>query len=420
LSKIDRPYEQSKEDMQRCVFQGAAVRFAVVALFSMRAFASLTATGVLGTPEHGQQIVITGYGFGTNTLFYLLEDVESGVFQPSWGSTKNLAVSGAHQRTPYSQHNAHLNFTATQGDGFFSGPNSPNSSQWYVSYYCLFDANWDWGTTASGGTNAFLANGKVLRFWNSSSSINENFLVSYLGSQNSLVYNMEYVAGPSASGSYIGAARQKLNKGQYHHIQAEFIENTTLRASNGQFRLWIDSVLVANKTNIVTREDFVEFKRVGVIGFDSAWGPGPGENDEQPNDYYIDDIFLHDSIVRVELCATASYDGGHREDQRINHWSETTIGITVNQGSFTNGATVFVFITKSDGTRNEVGIPIRIGTHLGLRHSGSNVVVEWKDPTFRLQTTTNLSGPWNDVMGSPPSPFTNRALGHGTYYRLAR
>jgi len=178
--------------------------------------------------------------------------------------------------------------------------------------------------------------------------------------------------------------------------------------------------LVANKTNIVTREDFIEFKRVGVIGFDSVWGPGPGENDEQPNDYHIDDVFLHDSIVRFEFCATASYDGGHREDQRIDHWSDTTIGITVNQGSFTNGATVFAFITTSDGTRNEVGIPIRIGTHLGLRHSGSNVVVEWKDPTFRLQTTTNLSGPWSNVTGSPPSPFTNRALGHETYYRLAR
>ena len=43
---------------------------------------------------------------------------------------------------------------------------------------------------------------------------------------------------------------------------------------------------------------------------------------------------------------------------------------------------------------------------LQIQSAGTNVVVNWSDPTLGIQSTTNLTSPFVDVVGATP-PYTN-------------
>ena len=54
-------------------------------------------------------------------------------------------------------------------------------------------------------------------------------------------------------------------------------------------------------------------------------------------------------------------------------------------------------------------------THLSIVMSGGKVVISW--PTGTLQSATNVSGPYINVVGTPASPYTNSVSGTQLYYR---
>jgi len=301
-----------------------------------------------------------GSGFGTrDTTLLIFDRFDQGEFSPAWGNVNDLTISASHQRTPFSCCNGHLNFTSASRRGFFQGPSSPVASQWYVSYWFYLDQNWDWGTTGYGGDNQFLSNIKVFRMWNASTSIDENFLVSYAGWVDSWIFNMEYVAGPSSNGKYVGLARERMSRGQWHHFQFEFAENSVVRASDGRFRMWLDGKLLADRSDLLTREDFSQLKRAAVIGFDAVWGTSSGESDDSPNDFYIHDPLIATSWARVELANAPIYlQATHREDQIVTNWSDSAIVLTVNQGSFASDTGLYLFVLDADGQVNSPGFPV--------------------------------------------------------------
>jgi hypothetical protein len=77
---------------------------------------------------------------------------------------------------------------------------------------------------------------------------------------------------------------------------------------------------------------------------------------------YWDDIYLDNSWARVEIGDKADYDScTHREIQVPSSWSENSTTVTVNQGSFINGKPLYLYVVDADGNVNDRGYPIVFG-----------------------------------------------------------
>lgn len=77
---------------------------------------------------------------------------------------------------------------------------------------------------------------------------------------------------------------------------------------------------------------------------------------------YLDDIYIDNTRARVEIGDTAFWGNNtHREVQIPTTWSSDSITVTINQGSFNNGDTAYLFVVDENGEVNTNGYPITIG-----------------------------------------------------------
>jgi hypothetical protein len=106
-----------------------------------------------------------------------------------------------------------------------------------------------------------------------------------------------------------------------------------------------------------------------------------------------------------------------------------TAGITPTLGNTVLGQRTDGSFNTFEGTIDDTAIykyalsPLQIQNHylnttrLSIVGSGSNVVITW--PTGTLQSSTNVSGPYLNVGGSPSSPYTNSVSGtQQKFYRV--
>lgn len=306
-------------------------------------------SGVSGT-------TISGSSFGTKTQAQPLsfDGFEDGVIDTTpdigtnWQSTylTELTTSGGVRHSGSSYHGG-KNFT-TDGTVGVTSNNSVLSEKWYVSWWWKVDSNWDWGDgTCGDDQNQHLSNIKVFRVWNPG-AIDENFVVATQGWGDTLISNNEYI-GPSNVDYFEGNYQTNWTKNTWHHFQFEYSENSAVGESDGIFRMWRDGVLVQETTDLETREDYSELKRVSLAGFYNSWGANDLSN--LPDTFYIDDIYVDTTWSRVEVGNNALYGScTHREIQIPTSWSDTSITVSWNQGSFANNETCYLFVVDSDGT----------------------------------------------------------------------
>lgn len=118
-----------------------------------------------------------------------------------------------------------------------------------------------------------------------------------------------------------------------------------------------DQVYSYTGVNVITGETVYNTAYGFGIGFARVRSTGKLETDR----YWIDDIYIDNTKARVMLGDNATFANcTHREIQIPHTWSDTSIGVTVNTGSFNNGDGVYLFVVDSDGTASE-GYPVQIG-----------------------------------------------------------
>jgi hypothetical protein len=106
----------------------------------------------------------------------------------------------------------------------------------------------------------------------------------------------------------------------------------------------------------------------------------------------------------------------------INPSSQSSPSVTVTNNASVNGISTYAFRTTG-GSAGVVSLSyLKIGTtfdsvfpSLSVQPSGTNVIVNWSDPTLGIQSTTNLSSPFADVLGATP-PYTNNASTNNTLF----
>jgi hypothetical protein len=79
---------------------------------------------------------------------------------------------------------------------------------------------------------------------------------------------------------------------------------------------------------------------------------------------YYDDIYVQTGTqARVELCAESTWAGKkHCEIQVPSDWSDNSVTLAANQGSFTNGQQAYLYVIDSSGALNSSGYPVTIGS----------------------------------------------------------
>jgi hypothetical protein len=89
---------------------------------------------------------------------------------------------------------------------------------------------------------------------------------------------------------------------------------------------------------------------------------------------YYDDVYLSSTQARVEIGDALTWENcTHREIQVPTAWSSSSITVTVNQGSFKNGDSAYLFVVDGDGNVSN-GYPITIGNAPPSPPSGLKIV----------------------------------------------
>jgi hypothetical protein len=192
--------------------------------------------------------------------------------------------------------------------------------------------------------------------------------------------------------------------------------NNPWTESNGIIKVWLDCEVGIDKNDYrhaYIDGKFVDF-RLGHMaqGFTStakAW---------------FDDLYIATTQARVEIGNNASWTNcTHREIQIPSAWSDNSINITVNLGSFKNGETAYLFVVDADGNESDGYGPITIGggggdnlpnviitspttgntystsessINIAGTASGDNSIssVTWRIGSSQSQSASNDSGDW--------------------------
>jgi hypothetical protein len=137
--------------------------------------------------------------------------------------------------------------------------------------------------------------------------------------------------------------------------------NAPYTESNGIIKIWVDGILGVNSNSYRHRYvdgEYIDF-RIGHMaqGFTSS------------AEVWIDDLYISTTQARGELGDNIDYSScTHREVQIPLSWSNNSISLTINSGSFSNCDSLYLFIidkngyvSDEDSVRNgSQGFPVRL------------------------------------------------------------
>jgi hypothetical protein len=108
----------------------------------------------------------------------------------------------------------------------------------------------------------------------------------------------------------------------------------------------------------------------------------------------------------------------------VNPASQSSPSVTDTTSATTNLYNISDFELRSSGSSaGSIGVSLlKVGTSfdsvfpsLQLQSVGTNVIVNWSDPTLGIQSATNVVGPYLDVTGATP-PYTNKVGSNGMQF----
>jgi len=127
---------------------------------------------------------------------------------------------------------------------------------------------------------------------------------------------------------------------QWISVAAEIYEGTP-NGNDGTIKIWHDNILVVDRTTTILLDTSNVFR--GIRFGEYIGGGGLTATN------YFDDIYVDNSWARVEIGDDPDYeDCSHREIQIPTDWSNSSIDIDFNKGSFSSG-TVYLFVIDSSG-----------------------------------------------------------------------
>ncbi len=151
-----------------------------------------------------------------------------------------------------------------------------------------------------------------------------------------------------------------VNNITWYHFQV-YLRESSPNVADGIYRQYINGTLTGNLPAVKTRKS-------GSLHWDQIrighyWGTEAGSCAANSGaNLYVDDVYVDTSWAHVEIADNAVYTNAtHREIQIPSSWSDSSISITINPGSFNAGKVVYLFVIDSNGNTNTTGYPVSIG-----------------------------------------------------------
>ncbi len=194
--------------------------------------------------------------------------------------------------------------------------------------------------------------GKFSRLWGSSDVTDQDYFYVSAGGAN------YYFRGGSYGRSTQWSSPDSFEPNKWSRVELVFnkTEHMVLAYMDGKLEWTHNDWLPAS------------FQANGQLWEVSGMIDGPSRDYYNTNgSYNFDDVYFDHTIARVEISDSEQWGEdvkSHREIQIPVEWSDTQIKITFNQGSFSEGNQVYLFVVDSNGNVSQ-GYPLTIGQSYG-------------------------------------------------------
>ena len=310
-------------------------------LFPSLLWAIPSITGISGNDA---TMIINGNEFGNHVdentgevyINYIWEDFED---QSAQGDVNSIDIGSTNARTGS---NYHHQFDDEGNHDHWAYKGFPQTDSVWIDYWLRLDSDWPIDLQSVSCPSYPNAAQMKLHFINNYA--NGDSWHSYANLQWGSRWNI-YNSHVSTSGLQcaINSYYEIFIPAQWLHLQVWF------DISENEHKVWANNTLICDSIADCPPGT----TRIDEVRFDGLWRCLPGYNQ--------DDGYLSFTKARVEIGNALTYSNcNHTEIQIPTAWSDSSITFTVNQGSFLNGETAYVFVVDADGNASS-GKEITIG-----------------------------------------------------------
>lgn len=329
--------------------------------------AAPTVSQVSGIVSHKSTITITGSTFGTKATAapHKWDDFETGsvgsTVTNGWFTYSNLSghapqYSSERQRAP-----GRLTKAAYQNylDGNYNSTlalvdQSPGFRSLYFSGWFYREV----GGAPSRNVKPFSMRGGPSDSWNAPSVRYDQYPDQGAGQMMTSERSDGTCNDPRGSDSNVSAdwgVGDQLYTNGWHRMEVWI--NTDSGGSNGEYTIWHDGVESGSIKGRVFGHD-CPFPAVFLFSYFSTDTGSPTSWMKS----FWDEAYFDRTRARVEIGNASTWSAStHREIQIPSAWSNGSVTVTVNQGSFSAGEKAYLYVVDSNGNSSG-GFPVTIGS----------------------------------------------------------
>jgi len=306
---------------------------------------------VQGRFLHNSSMNIIGRFFGIkpNALPLVWENHEAGSFSDDWGISmkdRDMVIGGTAEinRHSYSSYYGYDQFDMYSAYQYAES----YSNVWYISFWFRLGSEWEYRRKTGG--DYYAENIKTTFLWDSEVGC----ALSTCGFDAKTTDYGGWHCGPGGRGGdyfqYTTSVSQEEiwpNKETWYSEQIIFRASTTYDSADGIFEAW------ANGKRYHSDHDADLYGQGGnIYVLDAGWTDAWWDQGYSPPTVYIyyDDVYIDNTIARVVIGDSSDFGNcTHQEIQIPTAWSDSSITITANGGSFAAGERVYLFVVDADG-----------------------------------------------------------------------
>ncbi len=331
-------------------------------------------TGADGEFTHNRQVTINGAGFGSKSQAapVVWDDCSGTDIRAKWDGGWPSSSSNSYYNIAYRTPMRGIDLPHGFATKYLAGAHGENSgpaagynvmvwktrtisypSYTYASWYQRSDDNWFFNDDnnykvfdySMGKTPYTMPENWYLEYNPRPTSRNSNAAWHINDDDKSL-------ASPDNNGkSWWWASAVNPMAGKWSKIEVEIKHSNQ---GDGYIKLWENGSL---KIDYAGRTD-------SMPGTDRTEGIGGYARIRNSNNWrYFADLYYDQSRGRVILGNASTYSQSTvREVQIPNAWSSSSVSFKVNQATFGNGKQAYLYVVSNDGSVNEQGYPVKIGS----------------------------------------------------------
>lgn len=338
--------------------------------------ANIQTNNIIGTASNGNQVTVTGIGFGNKTkaepLSFINGNIENGINGSTFQANNWRVDTGANVPPKYTNIDAHSGNQSLLFPLRAPSASTPGWSQvifdsgvgghenWYFTTWVKLDKKdscstfqWkSWRLSSSPGYGVAEEPNKtsVILFdnwsYDNGTRWGNNFAHGY--------YN-----GGTSGGTASAPADQYLI-GEWQRVEVFYNRALSPNQRTGTMTLR----RVGRAGDLVHKTDYMthdaddgiwRYLRLGQY-YGNLQGCTSGQLD-----VFYDDIYIDNSIARIEIGNASNFDNcTQREIQEPLTWNDNSISVRFNQGGFNQTDNLYLFVINANGDIS-TGIPIQIG-----------------------------------------------------------